>query len=388
MSYLGFRKTGKPLFFIASLALSLLFSFTGAAFANPIGTDHAPVHKADKEMTHEILMGERLFYGLTPYESGTFNCAGCHYTAITDTINWSPSATDLALWFKRKRNSEVKTVFETPVSQKMTDAHKGIKVTDGEINNLRAYFNNLEMHGLAPLKAFPIKLILFFLVGILMALALVDLIFTRRFKYRAIHYIVLIAGLGFHSQLAYTEAKALSRTPGYAPDQPIKFSHKVHAGDNKIDCQYCHSGASTGKSAVIPSANLCLNCHNAVLNGRNSGKFEIQKIKDAIANNTPIEWVRIHKLQDHVFFSHAQHVGAGKIACATCHGAVETMNIMKQENDLSMGWCVNCHRQTKVQMDNPYYKNATKLNDLVKSGQVKAVTAETIGGLDCMKCHY
>jgi hypothetical protein len=225
-------------------------------------------------------------------------------------------------------------------------------------------------------------------MGLLMALALIDLIWTKYVKYRFIHLIIILAGLSVHVKMAVVEAQNLSRTKDYAPDQPIKFSHKVHAGDNKIDCKYCHTGVMYGKSAIIPSSNLCINCHAAVLNGRNSGKAEINKIKEALANNTPVEWIRVHKLPDHVFFSHAQHVAAGKIACETCHGAVQTMDIVSQVNDLSMGWCVNCHRQTQVQMNNPYYKNASKLNDLVKSGKVKAVTAETIGGLDCMKCHY
>jgi hypothetical protein len=388
MSYLGIRKAGNPLLFIALLAIGLIFSFTGAAFANKVGTDHAPIHKSAGEVSHESMQGERLFYGLASFEKGKFNCESCHYTSQSDTINWNPSAMDLAQWFNKRKNKEVIAIFESPISQKMTDAHKGMAVTDAEVNKLRAYFTVLQNHGLAPLKPFPLKMILFFLVGLLMAWALADLIYFRKVKFRIIHAVILLGGLGFHGQLAYVEAKALSRTPGYAPDQPIKFSHKVHAGDNKIDCQYCHFGAATGKSAIIPSAALCLNCHNAVLNGRNSGKAEIAKIKEAIASNTPIEWIRIHKLPDHVFFSHAQHVGAGKVACNTCHGPVETMTIMAQHNDLSMGWCVNCHRTTKVQMDNPYYKNANKLNELVKSGKITAVTADHIGGLDCMKCHY
>jgi len=388
MSYLGITKAGSTLLYKGLFVLSLLLYYTTGAYAGKIGTDHAPMHKSDKEMTHDVLLGERLFYGLRPFEAGKFNCESCHYTATTDTLNWNPSATDLAIWIKKRKNQEVKDIFASPISQKMTDAHKGMKLTDSEINELRGFFKNLETHGLAPLKPYPYKLILFFVMGLLMALALVDLIWTRRVKYRVIHLLVILVGLSMHVKMAIVEAQNLSRTKDYAPDQPIKFSHKVHAGDNKIDCKYCHTGVMYGKSAVLPSASLCLNCHAAVLNGRNSGKAEINKIKDAIASNTPIEWIRVHQLPDHVFFSHAQHVAAGKIACETCHGAVQEMEILNQANDLSMGWCVNCHRQTQVQMNNPYYKNATKLNEMVKSGKVKTVTAETIGGLDCMKCHY
>ena len=340
-------------------------------------------------MSHEMLLGERLFYGLATYESGKFNCESCHYTISSEALNWNPSAYDLSLWIADKPASEVKKSFDSPGSQKMEEAHKNMKLTESEIDKLKVYLDYIKIKGLTPHKPFPIKGIIFFLFGLLMAGALIDLIFTRFIKYRFIHVTVLVMGLAVQAQMAMDEAKALSRTKNYAPDQPIKFSHKVHAGDNRINCKYCHTGAESTKSAGLPSLNTCTNCHNVVQNGRNSGKFEIRKITEAIKQNKPIEWIRIHKLPDHAFFSHAQHVGVGKIDCTTCHGPVQTMDIMKQYSDLSMGWCVNCHRQTRIQYDkNPYYSKNKKFMEMIRSKKIANPTVENIGGLDCMKCHY
>ena len=215
-------------------------------------------------------------------------------------------------------------------------------------------------------------------MGLLMALALADLIWFKRVKYRVIHALVIVAGLGIQGTLIIQEGINLGRTKNYMPDQPIKFSHKVHAGQNKIQCQYCHSIASYSKSAGIPSASLCMNCHKVVIAGSRSGKFEIKKIYRAIESGKPIEWVRVHKLPDHAFFSHAQHVAAGKVECQTCHGPVETMDLIKQVSDLSMGWCVNCHRSTGIQATtNKYYESFKALHDEAKAG--KKITAERLG---------
>jgi len=242
-------------------------------------------------------------------------------------------------------------------------------------------------------------------------------------------------------------AIGLGRQQNYAPEQPIKFSHELHAGKNGIDCQYCHDGARRSKHAVIPATNTCMNCHTAVKKGPEYGTAEILKIyassgfnplsgtyfaesasteerlaeykkwlKEANADNKainegeinaqlaaakpmlgkPVNWVKIHNLPDHAYFNHAQHVTVGKVACQDCHGKVEEMKLVKQHAPLSMGWCVNCHRQTKVKFDeNTYYNAETKSHKMyeqyhneVKSGKRNGVTVEEIGGLECQKCHY
>ncbi len=205
-------------------------------------------------------------------------------------------------------------------------------------------------------------------------------------KFVAIGLLLLFCIMGYTT---YDHATALGRQQGYAPDQPIKFSHALHAGTHKIECQYCHSGAAKGKSAVIPSTNVCMNCHKAVQEGPTYGKTEIAKIYDHYENNIPVPWVKIHNLPDHVYFNHAQHVNAGQIACQTCHGEVQEMEKVKQMQPLSMGWCIDCHRETAVQFSsNDYYKTYEQLHDKVKDGTIDQVTVESIGGTECQKCHY
>ncbi len=251
-------------------------------------------------------------------------------------------------------------------------------------------------------------------------------------------------------------AVGLGRQQGYAPDQPIKFSHETHAGINQIDCQYCHDGARRSKHAVIPAANTCMNCHKAIKEGSEYGTGEITKIYASVGYNPmtnkyiesyeeksedeikaiytawmadrylaekgidkldregerlvkeqwsdlvssltndqkktiagPIEWTRIHNLPDHVYFNHSQHVNVGKVECQQCHGKVESMDVLEQHAPLSMGWCVNCHRQTEVKFgDNEYYQSYAKYHDEIEKGERDKVTVEDIGGLECQKCHY
>ncbi|MEN2992535.1 MAG: c-type cytochrome [Bacteroidia bacterium] len=179
------------------------------------------------------------------------------------------------------------------------------------------------------------------------------------------------------------KARSVGLHKGYKPVQPIAFSHKTHAGEYKIACQYCHIGVEKGKSATIPSTNICMNCHTYIQEGSRYGTKEIAKILESYEKGRPIEWVKVHNLPDFVYFSHAQHVKVAGLACQTCHGPVEEMEEVYQYADLSMGWCLNCHRQTKVDLTaNPYY---ARLHEQLKE---REVTVEKLGGLECSKCHY
>ena len=196
--------------------------------------------------------------------------------------------------------------------------------------------------------------------------------------------IFIIAGLGFKWTVdgLYT----IGIQQGYQPKQPIAFSHKIHAGQFEIDCKYCHTGAIKGKSANIPSPNICMNCHSQIKTGTNTGEVEIAKIYSAIQNNKPIEWVRIHNLPDLAYFNHSQHVVVGNIECQTCHGPIQEMDVVKQYSLLTMGWCIDCHRKTELNTKgNAYYDNLVKLHDEKKNGKMKV---EDNGGLECGKCHY
>jgi hypothetical protein len=188
---------------------------------------------------------------------------------------------------------------------------------------------------------------------------------------------------------------------GYAPAQPINYSHELHAGKYKINCLYCHTGADKGKQATIPSASTCMNCHmHVTASAKYDGQVspEIAKIYDAVGwdaekkaydptkQQKPIKWVRIHNLPDLAYFNHAQHVKAGKVECQSCHGAIETMKVVYQQSSLQMGWCINCHREAKVDVkNNDYYE---KLHEDLKAQGKSYATVSNIGGLECGKCHY
>ncbi|MDL1913807.1 MAG: c-type cytochrome [Bergeyella sp.] len=216
---------------------------------------------------------------------------------------------------------------------------------------------------------------------------------------------------------------------GYKPEQPIYFSHKIHAGENKIDCQFCHSGAKYGKVSEIPSLNVCMNCHRNI--SEYKGKYiepgkskefydgEIKKIYEHAGwdsetqkytgKTKPVEWVRIHNMQDFVYFNHSQHVIVGEqaiissynkknpdapvdVVCKACHGKVDTMNVVQMANDFTMGWCIECHRTTEVDMNNGYNKEYFQgLHEKLKKQYPLSegkITVDAIGGMECGKCHY
>ena len=213
---------------------------------------------------------------------------------------------------------------------------------------------------------------------------------------------------------AYGWMMQIGLDQGYAPIQPIHYSHKIHAGANKIECKYCHSSARKSKHSGIPSLNVCMNCHKSIYeykggpegasqedlaNGYTNEFYtgEIKKLYAAVGwdeenqkytgESKPVEWVRIHNLPDFAYFNHSQHVEVGQIECQTCHGPVEEMEIMYQYSPLTMGWCINCHRETNVKVEgNEYY---TKIHEeLSKKYGVENLTVAQMGGLECGKCHY
>ncbi|WP_452219923.1 c-type cytochrome [Lacinutrix salivirga] len=223
-------------------------------------------------------------------------------------------------------------------------------------------------------------------------------------------FLVLVTSIFFllaAAYFAYGYFMQVGVDQGYQPIQPIHYSHKIHAGDNGIDCKYCHSSARVSKHSGIPSLNVCMNCHKSIsevaettATPEYSKEFydgEIKKLYAAVGwddaeqkytgETQPVKWVRIHNLPDFAYFNHSQHVVVGGIECQTCHGPVEEMEIMYQYSPLTMGWCINCHRETNVKVkDNAYY---TKIHEqLSKKYGVEKLTVAQMGGLECGKCHY
>jgi hypothetical protein len=236
--------------------------------------------------------------------------------------------------------------------------------------------------------------------------------FYRNKSYLLLLVIVLFTLAGY---FLVEGAMGLGRQKGYQPVQPIYYSHEVHAGVNQISCLYCHGGAQDSKHASIPSVNVCMNCHMSVKEYtgkpilREDGTTvnandEIQKLYSYAGWNPekkvydkpgkPIEWVKIHNLPDHVYFNHSQHVKVGQVACQTCHGEIQKMGEVRQFADLSMGWCINCHRTTNVQFNdehghgNKFYSIYEKFHEDIKDHKYDSVTVERIGGTECQKCHY
>lgn len=318
----------------------------------------------------------------------------------------------------------------------------GSTITDAEIENVLAYIKAyVPPKPDVPVNGEPAKdgqgAIIFGIISIILAIiALILMQVNSNLKklsddkeginrpepvafYKNKFYIAL-ASVVFFVVGGYFVAKGaigLGRQKDMQPEQPIYYSHKVHAGLNQINCLYCHGGAMEGKQASIPSVNVCMNCHKQIseykgpkifdaagneINGtneinklyeyagvdpKNPGAFDPSKAKS-------IPWIRIHNLPDHAYFNHSQHVNAGKQQCQSCHGEITDMHEVKQFSELSMSWCINCHRQTNVNFNydstsgNKFYSIYEKFHNDIKAGKMDSVKVEHIGGLECQKCHY
>lgn len=433
---------------------------------------------AQDGISPEILEGQKLFNA---------NCASCHKVkqkligpALYDSEKrWEGAkhaGVDGKTWLYKwiKNSSSVIKDGHPYATSIFNEYNKSVmtafpQLTDENVANILAYVQ-ADGDGLLAPKADATagaegaaggsgdsgqaKLLLYFLVGLLFVIALVlarvntvldRLVLVKEnkplpvpvpiHKNRKLITTLILALVVFVGYTTVNNAIDLGRQQGYAPVQPIKFSHKLHAGLNQINCQYCHSSASKGKHSNIPSANVCMNCHKGVQQGPDYGRKEITKIYAAIGFNPdknefienyeslpraeaekiyadwlngdtekkytsvdvkevlaqiqqPIEWVRIHNLPDHVYFNHSQHVAVGGLECQNCHGPVEEMEVLAQHAPLSMSWCISCHREKEVgYAQNDYYQIYKKYHDKL-SGNGEKFTVEKIGGAECQKCHY
>lgn len=280
------------------------------------------------------------------------------------------------LTYIKNYNPNAATAAETAPEKTVTDSK------DAE-TNLNDFTEAHKKYG--PGNNLPVFII--FLV--LLIISIIDLAIFKIIKSKFVHIVIILVCVFVLGEITIVEAIHSGRQQGYSPDQPVKFSHKIHVTQNKIDCIYCHSDAYDSKSAGIPGTNLCMNCHNVVRKGPVTGETEIKKIIESWEKGKPIEWIRVHNLPDHVFFSHAQHVNAGKLKCQECHGKVENMEKIMQVNNLGMGWCLDCHRNKDVQFtNNVFYRDYEKFHNEIKEGLRKGVKVAEIGGDNCQACHY
>lgn len=308
----------------------------------------------------------------TPYSSmgKETSCIRCHYTNEPDTFFWKPSLAEISRMAIKLGPEGIQNQLRYPFSERLSLDHEGISLSDSAIADIHYFLTHTNPGNLEPdtsKRSFPWAL----LAVALILFSLVDMWLIQLFEQPFISKTLLIAGLISGGHLLAKELESGGLQEGYEPNQPLKFSHKVHCKQNNIDCFYCHAESRHGARAGIPSTKVCLNCHSIITEGGNSGEFYIKQIQEADLNNTPIEWVKVHNLPDHVHFNHALHVEKGKLDCQKCHGEISQMNRIKQIEPLSMKWCLDCHRTMEVQTTD---NNKAKVSDT--------------GGFDCMRCHY
>lgn len=154
----------------------------------------------------------------------------------------------------------------------------------------------------------------------------------------AIGVLAPLVGAGLVFAVAYWFSPRYTDV-GYRPEQPVPYSHKLHAGDMGIDCRYCHDTVERSAHASIPPTATCMNCHEQV----KTESLRLRKVRESYATGDPIEWVRVHQLPDYAYFNHSAHLAAG-VGCASCHGRVDKMVVVEMQEPLSMGWCLECHR--------------------------------------------
>lgn len=197
--------------------------------------------------------------------------------------------------------------------------------------------------------------------------------------------LVVFIAVGLFGTFVVVQARNLGYNTGYAPDQPVAFSHKKHAGELEIDCQYCHYGADKGRHAAIPPTELCLNCHSKV----KTNSPEIKKLKNAVESGENIQWVKVNHYPDFAYFNHAQHVNVAGVKCQKCHGEVQEMEIYYQAKDLGMGWCLNCHRANGIAPPEDHDEMVKRYKDTQEGYPSGAELYNGRGnGGDCSKCHY
>jgi len=316
------------------------------------------------------------------------SCADCHYSIEPDTINWNPSVNDLAGRAVIYLDEGIGSYFENPEGDVLREAHAGAELTGTEESEIISYLSGLDDTPPVPVAGFKWRLFLFLAMFVLLILFRIEKTRVRKVP-RTLRRLMIPAVWTVILVIMFQEAVAFNRSQYYAPVQPIKFSHTIHATDNQIDCNYCHSGVLKGRYAGTPPVSLCMNCHKHVQEGTRTGKFEIRKILQAAEDSIPIRWVRVHNLPDYTYFNHMQHVTIGGVECVTCHGEVENMHIVSQTEDLSMGWCIDCHDITPLDFSNEYYKtHFPEILDSLQTGKLDSVMVSNIGGRECGRCHY
>ncbi len=424
------------------LGLALMLTFSFYSFAQ----DAAPAADAGTPVATQggdPVKGKELFNS---------NCAACHKLDAKSTgpaLRGVAERREMAWIYKWVRNSSDMIKSGDAIAVKLFEENNKAVMTafpqlsEGDIDNIIAYTSQPKAEPAAALPGaqaaavasqggvsndIVLGALAFVMLVLVVMLFLVNNVLTKVAKANGIEVAAKTPGVSIYKAFIKNQFLVLVSTiflmlvgayfvygylmqvgvdQNYQPIQPIHFSHKIHAGDNEVNCKYCHSAARVSKNAGIPSLNVCMNCHKNIsevaettATPEYSKAFydeQIQKLYNAVGwdkasqsytgKTEPVKWVRIHNLPDFVYFNHSQHVSVAGVECQTCHGPVETFEIQKQFAPLTMGWCVDCHRKTDVKMEgNEYYAKIHE--ELSKKYGVDKLTAAQMGGLECGKCHY
>lgn len=429
---------------LLSLSLTLIFSLT--SFAQEAAAPAAPAAAAPAATTGgDPVKGKELFNA---------NCAACHKLDAKSTgpaLRGVAGKHEMAWIYKWVHNSSELIKSGDAVAVKLFEENNKSVMTPfpqlstGDIDNIIAYTSEVKVEATPPPGTGTLPTggvqegsgisnnIILGALALVMAILVVMLFMVNKVLTKVAgnngivvapreartpiwkafaknQFLVLVTSIFLllaSGYFVYAYLMQVGIDQNYEPIQPIHYSHKIHAGDNEINCKYCHSAARVSKNAGIPSLNVCMNCHKNIsevaettATAEYSKAFydaQIQKLYDAVGwdktkqaytgKTQPVKWVRIHNLPDFVYFNHSQHVSVAGVECQTCHGPVQEFEIMKQYSKLTMGWCVDCHRKTDVKMEgNAYYDKIHA--ELSKKYGVEKLTAAQMGGLECGKCHY
>ncbi len=376
----------------------------------------AACHNLDKKMTGPALRGvtgrhkKDWFYGWVKNSSALIKSGDADAVKL-----WEEYKPSVMTAFPQLSNADIDNILAYTDEVKV-DAPAVVAV-DGAKKSDEGGISNAVILGALSLVMLMLVVMLFLVNNVLSKIAKANGIevaqkeatlpiwkaFARNQFLMVVSAIIFLLGSAF---FVYGFLMQVGVDQDYSPIQPIHYSHRIHAGNNQINCKYCHSAARVSKNAGIPSLNVCMNCHKNIsevsdttstVDGHTKAFYdgEIKKLYTAVGwdgskytgKTQPVKWVRIHNLPDFAYFNHSQHVTVAGIECQKCHGPVQTYEVQKQFAPLTMGWCINCHRETEVKMEgNAYYDKIHK--ELSKKYGVDKLTAAQMGGLECGKCHY
>jgi hypothetical protein len=346
-------------------------------------TINAAVNRNKTDSLFLFQTGEKIFRQKPDSAGIKPACIDCHYVVFPDTFSLNPAAFEITFSASKLTAEEFTELITDPLgSDRLMDAHQHFIFSKEELGALQFYLTHLKTN-VVKKRTKPGFFPVLFAVGILFLIfAVYDYFRSVNLLHPKVRHILFFSGLCICTWVTVAQARLLGNSLNYEPDQPIRFSHLVHAGENKLDCKFCHASAEHAAIAGIPSTRQCYFCHFQIREGSRAGEFELKKVLAAWEQTKPIEWLRVCNLPDHVKFDHSAHVKTAKLECIACHGQVEMKHRIKQETSMTMNWCLDCHNKSYINLKKSgFYINMSIV-------QADSVLFSDIGGRDCFTCHF